>query len=162
MKDKNDLKKIKLSRAIGEVDEELIAKAAPKTGRKRPRWIGWVSLAACFTIVCSLGLWLFLPFGNTPPSVGRHANSAYFPIIQRLNAITYRGSSYENNFEMLFSGWLNGAKAEDGEMENPTSGAPTSLKIFSKFSQNLQPNAKKSYLWGERPFSTHKGGEQHG
>ena len=126
MKDKNDLKKIKLSRAIGEVDEELIAKAAPKTGRKRPRWIGWVSLAACFTIVCSLGLWLFLPFGNTPPSVGRHANSAYFPIIQRLNAITYRGSSYENNFEMLFSGWLNGAKAEDGEMENPTSGAPTS------------------------------------
>ena len=30
-------------------------------------------------------------------------------------------------------------------------------KFFQKFSQKIKPNAKKSYLWGERPFSTHKG-----
>lgn len=123
MKDK---KTMKLSRALGEIDEELIAKAAPTSRRKRKAWIGWVSFAACFALVASLGLWLFLPFGNQPPSVERHENSSYYPIIKRLNVITYRGSSYENKFDQLFGGWFGGGKDDlvsDGVMMEPTEDA---------------------------------------
>ncbi len=51
-------------RSLGGLDPELVAKAAPAEKvqkKKKNAWIKWASIAACFTLIVSASLWLFVP-----------------------------------------------------------------------------------------------------
>jgi len=51
-------------RSLGGLDPELIAKAAPAEKvqkKKRNGWVKWASMAACFALLVSASLWLFVP-----------------------------------------------------------------------------------------------------
>ena len=51
-------------RSLGGLDPELIMKAAPAEKvqkKKRNGWVKWASMAACFALLVSASLWLFVP-----------------------------------------------------------------------------------------------------
>lgn len=104
-------KKEKLLREMGEVDDAYIVEADPTRPRRRKGMQGYkrVVVAACIAaLTLSLGLWLFIPFNVTPPDVSRYADSEYYEVIQRLNAVTYVKPRDKNNFEKYVEGfWRN-------------------------------------------------------
>lgn len=61
-----------LLQAIGRIDPKMIDAAAPVENvqkKKRNTLIKWVSIAACFALIVSASLWLFVPFPQTSEQV---------------------------------------------------------------------------------------------
>ncbi len=102
---KNDEKKFKVLNSIGDVKESYLSEAdpqrEPRKGRTGRRLL---AIAACVALLLtSLSLWLFIPYSNDPPSVEEYSDSEYYPLIQKINALTFTPNRFRNNFEMLRS-----------------------------------------------------------
>lgn len=100
------MKKEEMLLAINEIDEKFIAEAAPKAAApKQSKHYGRNRLAivaACLcTVAAALGLILFLPYNTSPPDVSEYADSEYYEIIQKINALNYQKPAYKNNWERL-------------------------------------------------------------
>lgn len=105
------MKKEKMLRSMELIDEKYIAEAEPQNTQRKPKRsrTKLLVLAAAFAaLLTTLSLWLFIPFSVEPPDVSRYADSEYYPIIQKLNAVTYTPPAYKNNFDMLINTlWAN-------------------------------------------------------
>ena len=105
--------------------EDILARAEGM--KQRSRRITLISvLAVCLAALCGLLLLLFVPYANTEmPTLAEYRGSDYYPLMQKINALTYRAPKYKNNFEAL-TGWVQdlfgGAKAAD-DMEAPNDSA---------------------------------------
>ena len=86
------------------VDEQFIEEADPTRGvtplRKKRLITTIVATAACFALTLT-GLWLFLPFDNSPPSIEQHKENEYYAVIEKLNPLKKEPSQYDNNFEII-------------------------------------------------------------
>lgn len=114
---KIDDKSDKMLQSMEYIDEKYILEADPSNAeqykmqirddenivkkQKRKRiYLKAVSIAACVMIVfMALSLWLFLPYNADPPDISEYAGSAYYTVIQKLNALTYPKPKYKNNFD---------------------------------------------------------------
>lgn len=105
--------------------EDILARAEGM--KQRSRRITLISvLAVCLAALCGLLLLLFVPYANAGmPTLAEYRGSDYYPLMQKINALTYRAPKYKNNFEAL-TGWVQdlfgGAKAAD-DMEAPNDSA---------------------------------------
>ena len=100
------MKKKNWYRTLSLADDQYIAEANPALVIHPNRSKVIVSLvAACACLALIFGsLWLFIPFDTTPPDVSRYAQSEYYEIIQKLNALTFQPPKYKNNAEKLWAG----------------------------------------------------------
>jgi len=100
------MKKKNWYRSLSLADDQYIAEAHPAHVIHPNRSKVIVSLvAACACLALIFGsLWLFIPFDTTPPDVSRYAQSEYYEIIQKLNALTFQPPKYKNNAEKLWAG----------------------------------------------------------
>lgn len=105
--------------------EDILARAEGM--KQRSRRITLVSvLAVCLAALCGLLLLLFVPYANTGmPTLAEYRGSDYYPLMQKINTLTYRAPKYRNNFEAL-TGWVQdlfgGAQKAD-DMEAPNDSA---------------------------------------
>ena len=117
------MKENKLLSAVGQIDEKYIDEARPDRPKSKSRfWVRFGAIAACICLlVTSFSLWLFAPYNDSPPDVSKYKNSEYYPLIMKLNEMTYRGKKYENNLEMLSQsffdvfGWAKSDSKVEGE-----------------------------------------------
>ena len=118
------MKRDDILRAVGEIDDEYIAEAAPVQKNRFTGLTKFAAIAACFAIIfTSLGLYLFLPGDLFVPDITKYEGSEYYEIITRIDPFYRRGPS--SRFDDLF-----GAKAEDvdsGTVFEPTAGADTAV-----------------------------------
>ena len=91
--------------------------------------------AGCLLLAVAAYLILFIPYPSALPDISRFSGSPYYPLMQRLNELTYTPPRYQNNFEAWFSGlggWLDipsgdGAEAPDAnEPAGPAGGGDSS------------------------------------
>ena len=87
------------------LDEKYVDEASPKGKRKKKiNWIKFGALAACICImVTAVNLFLFTPFKTKVPDVSEYENSEYFPIIEKINALSAVKPKYKNNFDKIIS-----------------------------------------------------------
>ena len=87
------------------LDEKYVDEASPKKKRKKKiNWIKFGALAACICImVTAVNLFLFTPFKTKVPDVSEYENSEYFPIIEKINALSAVKPKYKNNFDKIIS-----------------------------------------------------------
>ena len=100
------MKSKKLLDSMNLLDDKYIEEANPQNKRKKKRinWIKFGALAACICLmVTALNLFLFIPFKTTVPDVSQYENSEYFPIIEKLNALSAVKPKYKNNFDKIIS-----------------------------------------------------------
>ena len=108
--------------------EEFLRRAAAQeqAARVKNRRRAWIlSVTAGFLLlVIALNLLLFIPYPSGLPDLSRFSGSEYFPLMQRLNELTYTPPAYKNNFEAWFSGLGNwGAESPsdgDASAESPS------------------------------------------
>lgn len=94
------MKREKLLRALDGIDEKYILQADP-TPRKKNHTPLKILVACLCGLFLLTNLWLFLPYGTTPPSVAQYKNSEYFDLIVKLNDLLYDPPRYKNNFDYL-------------------------------------------------------------
>lgn len=103
------MKKKNWYRGLSLADDKYIAEAHPDNVIKPKRnrvFISLVAACACFAlIICNL--WLFIPFNTNPPDVSQYADSEYYGLIQKLNALTFEKPKYKNNAAKLWAGLEN-------------------------------------------------------
>ena len=103
------MKKKNWYRGLSLADDKYIAEAHPDNVIKPKRnrvLISLVATCACFAlIICNL--WLFIPFNTNPPDVSQYADSEYYGLIQKLNALTFEKPKYKNNAAKLWEGLEN-------------------------------------------------------
>ena len=88
---------------------KLIAQKAEEKRLARNRRRKALSVTAlCMGLVLAFNLVLFLPIDNSR-DLTAYRGSEYYPLIQKLDALTRPKNSYKNNFEKWFS-WLGNAK----------------------------------------------------
>lgn len=109
MKDNRE-KQEKMLEAMSLLDDAYVAEADPARAKPKRKWVTRLALiAACFCLMITSGaMWLFWPYDHQPPDVSAYADSEYYPIIQKLNAVTYIKPAYRNNFERYVVAWGNG------------------------------------------------------
>ena len=99
------MKKNNWYRALSAAYDKYIAEAHPDNMIKPQRnkaFLSAVAACACFALIaCSL--WLFIPFKTTPPDVSQYADSEYYGVIQKLNALTFEQPKYKNNAQKLLA-----------------------------------------------------------
>lgn len=105
--------------------DDILARAEGM--RKRSRRNTLISvLAVCLAALCGLLLLLFVPYANTEmPTLAEYRGSEYYPLMQKINTLTYRAPKYKNNFEAL-AGWLQnllGGYGAAGDAEAPNDNA---------------------------------------
>lgn len=105
--------------------DDILARAEGM--RKRSRRNTLISvLAVCLAALCGLLLLLFVPYANTEmPTLAEYRGSDYYPLMQKINTLTYRAPKYKNNFEAL-AGWLQnlfGGYGAAGDAEAPNDSA---------------------------------------
>ena len=97
-----------------------------ETQRKQKKKIRLISV--CSVILCAvigINLFLFIPYSTALPGVSAYKDSEYYPLIQQINALTYRPPRYKNNFEAIFDTLFSGAKAEgDAGLDGSASMSP--------------------------------------
>ena len=124
------MNKNEMLRAMDLIEDEFVAEAAPECakehapritlgfgkrqegdcGRKNSprrrsrRILGWASAGVTVLAAAVAALWLFIPFDRSLPGVGKYSGNEYYEIIEKLNEVTYKAPSYENNFEKYISG----------------------------------------------------------
>ena len=81
--------------------DDILARAEGM--RKRSRRNTLISvLAVCLAALCGLLLLLFVPYANAEmPTLAEYRGSDYYPLMQKINTLTYRAPKYKNNFEAL-------------------------------------------------------------
>lgn len=112
------MKNKRLFEKIGDINEDFIYEASPENAKDmilpdvdlkssrlgkfkiKKRRIG---LAICASLLVAIGLWLFIPYGTTPPSVAKYKNSEYYSIIQKINEVNFKPPKMKNNFDRLMS-----------------------------------------------------------
>jgi len=100
------MKKKNWYRGLSLADDKYIAEAHPDNVIKPKRnrvIISLIAACACFALVIC-NLWLFIPFNTNPPDVSQYANSEYYGLIQKLNALTFEQPKYKNNAAKLWAG----------------------------------------------------------
>ena len=118
--------------------EEIVRRAAAQRAaraKNRRAWLLAVT-AGCLLLAVAAYLILFIPYPSALPDISRFSGSPYYPLMQRLNELTYTPPRYQNNFEAWFSGlggWLDipsgdaGAEAPDAnEPAGPAGGGDSS------------------------------------
>ena len=80
-------------------------------------------------MVTALNVFLFTPFKASVPDISEYENSEYFPIIEKLNALSVVKPKYKNNFDKIFSSLsaVGGAFDNNGDVDfdnSMSSGAP--------------------------------------
>ncbi|MBR2024490.1 MAG: beta-propeller domain-containing protein [Clostridia bacterium] len=88
------------------LDDKYINEANPENKKKKKKinWLRFGTLAACICLmVTALNLFLFLPFKTTVPDVSQYEDSEYFPIIEKINALSAVKPKYKNNFDKILS-----------------------------------------------------------
>ena len=91
--------------------EEIVRRAAAQRAaraKNRRAWLLAVT-AGCLLLAVAAYLILFIPYPSALPDISRFSGSPYYPLMQRLNELTYTPPRYQNNFEAWFSGlggWL--------------------------------------------------------
>ena len=139
------MKKKKLLRSFDLVDEKYVDEADPeKNGAVRKNTFSkskimkWSALvASLLAVVIVANVFLFMPYDHNPPSVDEYANNEYYPIIKKLNQLTYTPPKYKNLFEYIKDslenidiGFVKEDVAGDAPMDNmapmPGANAPSS------------------------------------
>ena len=106
------MKKKKLLRSFDLAHEKYVDEADPardaavrKNAFSKNKIVKWSALvASLLAVVIVANVFLFMPYDNTPPSVDEYANSEYYPIIKKLNQLTYntyKKPKYKNLFEYI-------------------------------------------------------------
>ena len=120
--------KKKWFRTLELTSEEYLMEADPGQDdarkKKHPAFKGVLASAACLALVLC-NLWLFLPYNTTPPSAAKYADSAYYPVIEKLSALTWEKPKYKNNFDKVasnFTGFFKATSKGDAMMENNAPG----------------------------------------
>lgn len=142
------MKKKKMLEAMNLIDDAYIREADPAVAaRRRRRFFQRVAaVAACLCLmVVSLNLWLFLPYDRSLPDVSRYAGSEYYPLIQKLNAVTYVAPAVKNNYDayirntLKFDG-IGGNMPTDGpDMDNApgdAGSAPPTSGVYEEVTDN--------------------------
>lgn len=106
--------------------KEIYERADEKRAKKR-KYVKWISVAACcLSLVLALNLVLFVPYPSGLPDISAYSGSEYYPLMQQLNALTYRNTNTaHNNFEAWFGNLSRGdANSGSNDMEGdiPNSG----------------------------------------
>ncbi len=127
------MKKKKWFSAIGEADEKYVAEADP-TAPRRAKTLPWrriAVVAACFlTLFTALNIYLFKPITVKPKDISGYKDSAYYGIIEKMNAYSTASSQnaryYKNNFRRLLAkGFLFGCTSSgDKDMSGGRDDAP--------------------------------------
>ena len=88
----------KLIMAFGQIDEKYIKESEEKMNVMRI-----VKTAVSFAIIVALGLFLFLPFAPVTSDISGYSSSAYFPLIEGIEAyrLSFKQPRFKNNFEAL-------------------------------------------------------------
>ena len=97
--------------------KEISERADEKRAKKR-KYVKWISVTACcLSLVLALNLVLFVPYPSGLPDISAYSGSEYYPLMQQLNALTYRNTNTaHNNFEAWFGDLFssNGASEDMG------------------------------------------------
>ena len=112
------MKREKMLRALTDIDDEFIAEACPNKRKiKKNNIKRIVALAACIgVLLTAVGLWMFIPFSRELPDVSEYKGSEYYPLIEKLNPVTYTPPYYKNNFEKITSSFVKD-DADGGDYE---------------------------------------------
>lgn len=76
-------------------------------------------IAAALCIVIAANLILFVPFSSGIPDLTRFSASEYYPLMNKINELTYTPPRYKNNFEKLIH-----SIQSDGNMDTGISPEP--------------------------------------
>lgn len=98
-----------------------------ETQRKKKKKIKLISVCTVFLCaIIGLNLFLFIPYSTALPSVSAYKDSEYYPLIQQINALTYRPPRYKNNFEAILSNLFSfsSAKGDNSSAEGGVDMAP--------------------------------------
>lgn len=128
------MKKTDWYKAMSLADEKYVSEANPHKDiisfKRKKITVSIIAACACLLLVLG-NLWLFMPFDTTPPDVSDQGKSAYYDIIQKLNAATWKAPDHYNNFEFItddamdFIGDLmNSGVKNEASMDGATNGAP--------------------------------------
>ncbi len=125
------MKNKRLLEALNLVDEKYIKEAEPKMKKSPIKAI--IGVAACLVLFTVAGLYLFLPFKEPVKDLSEYESSEYYPIIEKIEAYSYRPLEHKNNFEYIlykidrFFGNIGGFLAK-GDVDNMSGDAapPTS------------------------------------
>ena len=84
------MKNIRLLHLLGDINEDYIAKAAPKNKKiKGQRWVKWGAFAACFALILSIAIPTVMHFENQKdllePIRTIQYNSAMYEIVEPSN-----------------------------------------------------------------------------
>lgn len=112
----------RLFTAFGDIDDryvdEVLGEKERKTALRRI-----VALAACFAIIISLSIYLFIPISDTP-NLSMYEGSEYYQIISAIETLYYRPHhGNRNNFERLAAS-LFGLLAKKDAVANPEDAVP--------------------------------------
>ena len=98
------MKNKRLLSSFSFIDEKYVKEATPKmTVARTSSLANIVAIAACFLLIISLSLYMFIPFNTTGPDVSEYSDSEYYPLIATIANYRYRPSSYKNNFQRLIN-----------------------------------------------------------
>ena len=123
------MKNERLLSGMNLLDDKYIDEANPQNRkRKKINWLRFGALAACVCLmVTALNLFLFIPFKTTVPDVSQYENSEYFPIIEKINALSAVKPKYKNNFDKIISSLSAVGGAFDNNVDmDASNGFPTS------------------------------------
>lgn len=98
------MKKEKWFRTLHLVDEKYIEEANPVqriTPLHTKRIVTTLAASAACLVLTLTGLWLFMPYDNSPPSIEHHEKNDYYAVIEKLNDLKKEPSQYDNNFDMI-------------------------------------------------------------
>ena len=70
--------------------------------RRSKRTILLSVTAGFLVLVLAINLLLFLPYPSGLQDISRYAGSEYYPLMQKLNELTYRAPEHKNNFDAWF------------------------------------------------------------
>ena len=111
----------RLFTAFGDINDRYVDEALEKSER-RPVLRRIVALAACFAIIVSLSLYLFIPITDSP-DLSKYNGSEYYQVISAIENLYYRPHGNKNNFDRLVAS-LGGFLSKKDAAANPEDAVP--------------------------------------